>query len=156
MNKHPHLTALAAAATVAAVAVLVLAVGAQAHRSGARTLRLTITATKISTVDVPPLITGPTSPESAGDELLAVSNVSGAAAGRRYLICTVTKTAPSIATALYSCQVTYVLTHGTVTAAGVIHVTGRATAAVTGGTGAYAGTHGSVVSKPGSDTLTLR
>ena len=118
-------------------------------------MRLSVTATKISTVDVPPLITSKRSPETPGDEVLAVSKVEGASAGHRYLTCSATQTAPSIERALYACQVTYVLTRGTITAAGVVHLSGTATAAVTGGTGIYTGARGVLTSKPGMDILTL-
>lgn len=136
------------------LAVLLLTAVAQAHGS-ADPLRLTVTGTKISGVDVPPLITSKRSPETPGDEVIAVSRVGGGAHGKRYLVCSVTQTAPSISKALYACQVTYVLTGGTITAAGVVHLDGRASAAVTGGTGAYAGAHGTLTSVASTDTITL-
>src|SRR5262245_39751395 len=109
MNTHRFLL-IGAAAIVASPLFAVSTPGAPG-----RTLDLTITATKISTVDVPPLITSKTSPETPGDEVIAVSKVGGSATGRRYLVCTATATAPTVETARYACQVTYVLAHGTVT-----------------------------------------
>ncbi|HZT15754.1 MAG TPA: hypothetical protein VFA19_07365 [Gaiellaceae bacterium] len=156
MNKHKLFTVIVTAAAAASLTVLLLAVGAQAHRSGADSLQLTVVATKLSTVDVPPLITNKHSPETPGDEVIAISKVNGAASGHRYLTCAVTKTAPSIEKALYACQVTYTLSHGTITAAGVVHLSGAATAAITGGTGAYTGARGVLHSRPGTDTLSLR
>ena len=66
-----------------------------------------------------------------------------------------TQTAPSPEQALYACQVTYVLARGTITAAGVVRLSGTATAAITGGTGAYAGARGTLTSRLGADRLTL-
>lgn len=140
--------ALAAAALVAATTRL--------HAATGRVLRLDVTATRISGVDVPPLITGNSSPETPGDEVIAVSRVGGSATGKRYLVCTVVERAPSIETALYACQVTYTLARGTITAAGVVHLNGSVAAAITGGTGAYAGARGLLASAPGHDTLTLQ
>jgi hypothetical protein len=151
MNRH-RLISLC----VLALALLLPALALGAHRGkGDSTLKLTVTGTKLSEVDVPPLITSKTSPETPGDEILAVSRIGGAAAGRRYLACAVTQTAPSIEKALYFCQVTYVLAHGTITAAGVVHLNGTSTAAVTGGTGAYAGARGSLVSSGTTDLVSL-
>lgn len=155
MNKHKLFTLIATATAAASLTVLLLAVGAQARESGAGSLRLNVTETKLSTVDVPPLITSKRSPETPGDEVIAVSKISGAATGHRYLTCAVTKTAPSIEKALYACQVTYTLANGTITAAGVVHLAGTTTAAITGGTGAYTGARGVLNSKPGTDTLSL-
>jgi hypothetical protein len=85
------------------------------------------------------------------------SRVAGAASGSRYLLCAAAKQGASIETALYSCQVTYTLANGTITAAGVARIGASApvTVAVTGGTGAYAGARGTLTSQSGSDTLTL-
>lgn len=137
----------------ALVAAMLLGFAVQARGSSSQVLHLSVTGTKLSTVDVPPLITSKTSPETAGDQIIAVSKVPG---GHRYLVCTVMQTSPSIETALYACQVTYTLAGGTLTAAGVVHLNGRATAAVTGGTGKFAGARGVLVSLPGRDTITLQ
>ena len=150
------LTLVAAAALAAVAAVLLPAGEAQATRTTDTVLKLNVTATKLSTVDVPPLITSKRSPESPGDEVIALSKISGPATGRRFLVCTVTETAPSIEKALYSCQVTYTLAGGTITAAGVVHLNDTATAAITGGTGAYAGARGVLTSGTDKDTLTLQ
>ena len=141
------LSLVAAAALAAAAAVLLPAGGAQANRTTGTVLELKVTATKLSTVDVPPLITSKRSPESPGDEVIAgVSKISGAGTGRRFLVCAVTQTAPSIEQALYACQLTYKLTGGTITASGVVHLNDTAAAAITGGTGAYAGARGVLAS----------
>jgi hypothetical protein len=152
MNRHT-LIPIAGAAAVA----LALVAGAQARPAGARTLKLHVTATRLSSVDVPPLVTSKTSPETPGDQVIAVSRISGADSGRRFLMCSVTQTAPSIEEALYSCQVTYVLSHGTITASGVVYLSSRkpVKAAITGGTGGYANVRGVLSSLPGADTLTI-
>jgi hypothetical protein len=149
----------AAALTLAAVAATTLVVAAEGHGQAptGRTLVLHVGKTKIVGVDVPPLIHGKHSPETPGDELIATSNVTGGTTGRRYLQCAVVRKGRDIAHARYGCTVTYNLEGGTITAAGVVSVAKPATAAITGGTGAYAGASGSLTSVPGdADTLTLR
>lgn len=154
MIKHTRRSLAGIASLVAATATVVL-LATQAQGSASRTLHLTISGTKIATVDVPPLITSKTSPETPGDEVIAVSKVTGPTRGRRYLVCSATETAASVERALYSCQITYVLRGGTITAAAVAHITGNATAAITGGTGIYAAARGTLATRQGADTLTL-
>ena len=101
------------------------------------------------------MITSKRSPERPGDQVIAVSKVRDSDQGRRYLICTATQTAPSVEKALYACQATYTLAHGTITVTGVVRLDGKATAAITGGTGAYAGARGTLRSAPGKDTLLI-
>jgi hypothetical protein len=151
-----RLTLIAAAALAAAAAALLPTGEAQANRSTDTVLKLSVTGTKLSTVDVPPLITSKHSPESPGDEIIAVSKIGGSATGHRFLVCAATQSAASIEKALYACQVTYTLAGGTITASGVVHLNDTATAAITGGTGAYAGARGVLTSAPGKDTLTLQ
>jgi hypothetical protein len=148
---------IAAAATAAAAATpLVLAAGGHAQAPTGRTLTLQVSDTKISTVDVPPLIHSRKSPETPGDEVIGVSKVSGTASGRLYLHCTVVVKGASVERATYSCAGTYVLADGTIDAAGVVRLDKPATAAITGGTGAYAGARGTLSTTPsGTDTLTL-
>jgi len=113
---------------------------------------------KLSEVDLPPLIRSKRSPETPGDELIAASKVSGGGAGgSRYLMCAAARKGASVESALYSCQVTYNLADGTITAAGVARIGGSApvTVAITGGTGAYAGASGTATCANGTDTLTL-
>jgi hypothetical protein len=149
-------TLLAAAALVAAAASAPLTL---AHAQGpARTLTLHVTGTQVSAVDLPPLHRTRRSPETAGDVVVARSRVTGAATGARYLRCGVVKPGRGYARALVSCDVTYVLADGTITAAGVVRLAGPepAVAAVTGGTGAYAGARGTLTAAPdGTDTLAL-
>jgi hypothetical protein len=146
---------LIAAAALAAVAALPVARG-HAQAPGPRTLVLHLGAPKIATVDVPPLIRSKRSPETPGDEVIGISKVSGADSGRLYLHCTVVRRGRSIARATYSCLGTYVLRDGTITAAGVVRLDRPSDAAVTGGTGAFAGARGTLHTTPdGTDTLAL-
>jgi hypothetical protein len=154
MTTQPRTYVVAVALAIAASAGVLLLTH-DAHGSRTTALSLSVTGTAISNVDVPPLITSKTSPETPGDEVIAVSKIAGSAHGRRYLVCAATQTAPSIEQALYACQITYVLGGGTITAAGVARLAGRASAAITGGTGGYAGARGTLVSAPGVDTLSL-
>jgi hypothetical protein len=150
---------VAAALTLAAVAATTLLVATRGHAQApaGRTLVLHVGKTKIVGVDMPPLIHGKHSPETPGDELIATSDVTGGASGRRYLQCAVVRKGRDVAHARYGCAVTYNLQDGSITAAGVVSVAKPTTAAVTGGTGAYAGASGSLTSVPGgADTLTLR
>ena len=159
MKTHPRYgaAALVCAAAATAPALLVTSAG-QAEQGTAQTLVLKNSALKISDVDLPPLVRSKRSPETAGDELIVRSTVKGTDDGTRYLMCAVARTGGSVETALYSCQVTYNLAGGTITAATVARVGSGATvtAAITGGTGAYDGTSGTVSSKSGTDTLSLR
>src|SRR5215470_5307054 len=105
-------TLLAAAALVAAAACAPLRL---AHaQTPARTLTLHITGTKVTPVDLPPLHRTQRSPETAGDVVVARSRVAGAATGARYLHCGVVKPGRGYARALVSCDVTYVLSDGTI------------------------------------------
>ncbi len=153
----------AAAALVCAAAAttpaLLITTGGQAQQPGGQTLVLKNSPLKIKGVDLPPLIRSKRSPETVGDELFATSKVSGGGvSGTRYLTCVVAKQGANVARALYSCQVTYNLSGGTITGAAVARVGGPApvTAAITGGTGAYDGAAGTLTSQGGTDTLALR
>ena len=150
--------ALALSAAAATTAALVTTDRGQAQQNAGRTIVLQNSGTKLSTVDVPPLTRSKRSPTTPGDEVIASSRIAGAAAGGRYLVCAAAKQGPSVEKALYSCQVTYNLADGTITAAGVARIGagGSITVAVTGGTGAYDGARGTLTSKAGADTLTLQ
>src|SRR5262245_60350114 len=112
----------AAGAAAAAATPLVLAAGGHAQAPTGRTLTLQVSDTKISTVDVPPLIRNRKSPETVGDQVIGVSKVAGSAGGRLYLRCTVVVKGASVARATYSCAGTYVLADGTIDAAGVVRL----------------------------------
>jgi hypothetical protein len=159
MRTHSRYAAAAlACAAAATIPALIVTTGGNAQAPTARTLTLQNASMKISQVDLPPLIRSKRSPETPGDEVIATSKVSGGGAtGTRYLMCAAARRGPSVESALYSCQVTYNLADGTITAAGVARIGGSApvTVAITGGTGAYAGASGTVTSANGADTLTI-
>ena len=111
--------ALLLSAAAATTAALVITDGGQAQQPTGQTLVLKNSAMKLADVDVPPLVRSKRSPETPGDEVIATSKVTGAASGSRYLFCAAAKRGKSIEKALYSCQVTYTLANGTITAAGV-------------------------------------
>ena len=150
--------ALALSAAAATTTALVTTDRGQAQQNAGRTIVLQTTGTKLSTVDVAPLTRSKHSAATPGDEVIASSRIAGAATGARYLFCAVAKQGPSVEKALYSCQVTYNLADGTITAAGAARIGagGPITVAVTGGTGAYAGARGTLTSKAATDTLTLQ
>jgi hypothetical protein len=156
MRRHHHIAAVALASAAAATSALILTAGGDAHP--ARTLALRNTGLDIHQVDLPPLISGPSSPESPGDELIATSRVKGSAKGKRYLFCAVAKQGASVETALYSCQVTYRLARGTIDAAGAGRVGGSkpVSMAVTGGSGAYSAASGTITSHSGKDSIRLK
>jgi hypothetical protein len=73
-----------------------------------------------------------------------------------HAVCAVTRPRASIESAVYLYDVTYALRHGQITAPTVpaIGTAKRLTLAVTGGSGAYDGARGQIVSKQGRDTIT--
>jgi hypothetical protein len=160
MKTHARYAAAALACAAAATTpALLITTGGQAQQPAGQTLVLKNSALKIKGVDLPPLIRSKRSPETTGDELFATSTVSGGGtSGTRYLTCAAAKQGRSVETALYSCQVTYNLSGGTITAAAVARIGGSApvTAAITGGTGAYDAASGTLTSQAGTDTLALR
>jgi hypothetical protein len=148
-------TLLAAAALVAAAASAPFTL-AHAQQPAGRTLTLKNSAPKVRAIDLPPRHRTKNSPETAGDVVIASSKISGG--GARYLRCAVVRPGRGFDHALTSCDVTYVLPGGTISAAGVVKLESATpvTAAITGGTGAYAGARGTLSSAPdGTDTLTL-
>jgi hypothetical protein len=157
MSHRIRIAAAALAVSAAAAVAFVVAEGGQTQQPAGQTLVLKNSAVKVADVDVPPLVRSSRSPETPGDEVIVSSRIAGGATGARYLLCAAATQGPSIEKALYSCQVTYDLANGTITAAGVGRIGGSApiTVAVTGGTGAYAGARGTLTSKAGTDTITL-
>lgn len=153
MTRHALIALGGLTGAVAAAAIAV----AVAPAAPDRTLTLAVSGTRLSEVDVPPLITGKHSPETPGDEVIGVSRVTGDARGTRYLFCQVVRQGPSIEAALYDCRVTYVLAGGTLVAAGVVSLERPAVVPVVGGTGRYAGAHGTLAGDPkGRDTIALQ
>jgi hypothetical protein len=85
---------------------------------------------------------------------------AGSQVGTLHAVCTVTRPRGSIETSLFQCDATYVLGTGRLTAAtaGAISAP-KITLAITGGTGAFAGADGEIVSRqnggPARDTVRL-
>jgi hypothetical protein len=151
----PRLVRPALAVLVAAAAAALLALGtgsghAQAP-AGERTLQFTSTLGGLRFVDAPPR--GRAGVVSRGD-LVAFTNVvsdtAGARAGTLHAVCHVTAPRRSITTAIFQCSGTTLLRDGTLALGGAVPIgaDGPVTLAVTGGTGAYEGVRGSVLSVP--------
>ena len=158
MSHRIRIAAAALALGAAAATAVVVADGGRAQQPAGQTLVLKNSAMRIADVDLPPLVRSKRSPETPGDEVIVSSRIAGAATGSRYLLCAAAKQGPSIEKALYSCQVTYDLANGTITAAGVgrIGASAPVTVAVTGGTGAYAGARGEALNRDSETKLTYR
>jgi hypothetical protein len=85
-----------------------------------------------------------------------LADASGRRIGRQEAACVTTTGARDFRRSIVNCQIGVTLTDGTLT----VHIMLRpnatvSTGAVTGGTGAYAGARGTVVSRKGTDTVTL-
>jgi Dirigent-like protein len=101
---------------------------------------------------------------SAGDLLILTNPLTGrdgSKAGTLHAVCTVTDVRSSVETAIFQCNASYVLRRGTLALSAIAPVAAASTLriAVTGGTGAYAGARGTVVSRrsqSGSRTDTVR
>jgi hypothetical protein len=142
---------------IAVAAVLVLAAGSQAQSPGDRTLALTLSEGKVAAVDQPPRHHGPHSPNSVGDTVIATGRLTGDRTGRFFLHCTALRPGRDLAKEPFLCHAAYVLTDGSINATGVIRLEdSREThAAITGGTGAYAGARGTLTGSGPRLTLTL-
>jgi hypothetical protein len=140
------------AALAAAVTAAALAASASGDPSPA-TLRLTQLDHHFKLVDVAPR-GGDAKPPSQGDELVIGGRLrQGArAAGSSDLVCTVTQPGRR---AVADCSGTLVLAHGDITFAGVNAFAQRSNvAAITGGTGDYAGATGTVTTRDGAGDRT--
>jgi hypothetical protein len=136
-------TAVGLAAVAAlGVAVVVPSVG---QSQTARTITLNAHTKSVNVVDLPPR-----GKSSAGDVVMAVSslrNTDGSRAGTEYIDCTLTGRARTFESARYLCAGTHKLRDGTITYSGHLRLAAHElTIAVTGGTGAYDGASGSMVS----------
>ena len=148
-------TALAATATAAiAVAVAVaLPVSGQAQSAGEQTIELTARTTGVRIVDL-----APRGRVSAGDVLVStnrLTNAAGAPAGTAHMLCGVTRPARTFERATFQCAGTQRLNDGTLSFSLVARLGADRviTAAITGGTGAYAGARGSVVNTERSENV---
>jgi hypothetical protein len=139
----------AAAAALAAAALAATASGASAPA----TLRLTQIDHHFKLVDVAPR-GGDAKPPSQGDELVIGGRLrqGGRSAGSSNLVCTVTQPGRR---AVADCTGTLVLRRGDISFAGVSAFAKQINvAAVTGGTGDYAGATGVVTTSDGSGSRT--
>jgi hypothetical protein len=165
----PIRTSAAAAFLAASITAAIIVTNAGGEASQGRTITLTEVAKGASFgfVDNPPTTTFTREGEprrlSPGDleiEAITVANTQGARVGRFHAYCVVTR--PGIfARHEEECTGTYRLNDGTITVADVFagSETSDWTAAIVGGTGAYAGARGtltSVAARGGSRTDTLR
>ena len=112
-----------------------------------------------SFVDLPPVQSGPGRSVTPGDLLVLTNPLTrpgGAKAGRLYAACTVIDARTSIDDAILHCNGSYVLPRGTLALSTTEPVASAPTLrlAVTGGTGAYAGARGTVVSRAGREAGT--
>jgi hypothetical protein len=136
-------TAVGLAAVAAlGVAALIPSVG---QSQAPRTITLDSHTKSVKVVDLPPR-----GKSSAGDLVMAIStlrNSEGARVGTEYIDCNLTGRARTFESANYECTGTSKLGDGTITYAGNLRLAAREiTVAVTGGTGAYDGASGNLVS----------
>jgi hypothetical protein len=152
MTKHILIAVAAVGGTLA-----IAAAGGHAQAPVGRTIALTLSGGKIAAVDEPPRHHGPHSPNSAGDIVIETGRLSGDRAGRFFLHCTAMKPGRDLTKEPFLCHATYVLADGAINATGVIRLEdpNAIHAAVTGGTGAYAGARGTLVGSGPTQTLTL-
>ena len=151
-------TAVGLAAVAAlGVAALIPSVG---QSQAPRTITLDSHTKSVKVVDLPPR-----GKSSAGDLVMAIStlrNSEGARVGTEYLRCNLTGRARTFESANYECTSTQKFRDGTITYAGSVRLAAHEiTVAVTGGTGAYDGASGNLVStSAGNDeskqVITLR
>ena len=156
--------ALLAVPAAAALAVAGLSTAAAAP-SKARTFSVLESNLQLSAIDLPPTQGTESDPPSRGDMVVftkRLSTPSGKRAGLMHVVCTVTVPRPSLETSLFQCDGTYALRGGTLAISHGGPISARTLRlAVTGGTGAYAGARGTIVSQAGSgdearDTVRLR
>jgi allene oxide cyclase len=112
-----------------------------------------------SFVDLPPVQNGPGRSVTPGDLLVLTNPLTrsdGSKAGTLRAACTVIDARTSVDTAIFHCNGSYVLRHGTlaVSTTGPVASAPTLRLAVTGGTGAYAGARGTVVSRVGHEAGT--
>ncbi len=154
---------IVALALGAIAAATLLGSGASAQSPGGRTLSLTELEKGSTFKHV--RNSKPKSPRanSLGDVLVftnPVADASGHVVGKFHASCATTVGARNFLKSVITCAVSYVLRDGTLTAQGTFRVGApTGTAAITGGTGAYANARGVLVSsndRSGShDTITL-
>jgi hypothetical protein len=152
---------IVAATTVAAVAAAGagIASGSAEPRAGAaqagggQTFELLERSGGLSAVDLPPRARSRRAAPSRGDMVVFTKRVfassSGGRLGTLHAHCTVTVPGRSIETAVFDCEGTLALRDGKLTFGTSARIGSQRTVtlAVTGGTGAYEGARGSIVSR---------
>jgi len=152
--------ALAGTAAVAAAAIGLPA--ATAHNAPSRTLKLVEDAGIISVVDTTPDGSTAAGRPTPGDLVVITHKLTtpgGRKAGSLHVVCTVTSPRRTLETSVFQCDATYVLRNGRITASTASLLGRKVTLAITGGTGAYDGARGEIVSRDGQptvDTIRLR
>ncbi len=149
-----HLAATVATAAAGAALALAGAAGASGQDAApATTLRLSARTTALNIVDA-----APRRRVSSADALVTVSALSDAAGtrvGAGHLVCAVTRPARSFERATFQCDGTHRLRDGTLTFSLLARLGADRviTAAITGGTGAYAGARGELVNTARSEAV---
>jgi hypothetical protein len=158
-------TALVLPAALAGAALLVPAASAQAPATRSLTLREVAKGSTFAYVDNAPKSKKRGDPEaSLGDAIVftnRIADASGARVGRLVAHCTVVVAAPRAQRATFQCTASMTLRDGTLAVVALTNPSKPDTmGAVVGGTGAYAGARGTLVSKAkrngdSDDTITL-
>lgn len=159
-------TAIVLPAALIGAALLVPAASAQTPTTRTLTLRELDRGSTFAFVDNAPKSKRKRGDPAAslGDEIVftnPIADAGGARIGRLAAHCAVVTAAPRAFSATFECTVTASLRDGTlVVVALVVPSTSQTTGAVVGGTGAYAGARGTLVSKTkangdSDDTITL-
>jgi hypothetical protein len=144
---------LLTAAVTAASVLAIVAATASGHSTGT-TIRLVQHDKHFAFIDNPPK-GGMQKPPSEGDQYVigGVDTENGRPAGTTNLVCVVTQPGKK---AVSTCNGSLILAKGTITATGVSSIaSNRDTYAITGGTGAYAGARGVLVTTQGKNESTL-
>jgi len=144
-------------AAIAVAGTFVLAAGGHAQAPADQTLALTLSGTRIAAVDQPPRHHGPHSPNSTGDIVIETGRLTGDRSGRFFLHCTALRPGRDLAKEPFLCHASYMLSDGSINVTGVIRLEDPegVDAAITGGTGAYAGARGSLHGSGPNQTLDL-
>lgn len=149
MPAHPKLMIAVGVAAAASVAIALPVLTAAQTSGDARTITVQEKVVDIAKDDVPPKSK---SKVSLGDRLITRQSLFDAnkkALGTLYTDCSGVGPTKPIFAATLQCLLTYRFADGQIVAAGTTRLTGGKPLPLVGGTGAYAGAHGSVqLTKP--------
>jgi hypothetical protein len=148
-------------ALLAVPAVVAAGVGLSSASAAPKPFKLVESDLQLSVVDLPPASDSENAPPSRGDMVVFTKKLSipgGKPAGRLHVRCAVTEPRSSIETAIFECTGAYVLRDGQLSIALTAPIGGSENhrIAVTGGTGAYAGARGEIVTRGADDTVHIR